>query len=433
MPSDSIPSQGLPAEIWMRIFRLAAHAFDPADTGVLASMLPSCLARNVQEESLSTKHALALVCHQWNAAATTILYEHITFLTRPTVRITKLLNTMTDPESGGGPSHLACLVKCIDIPSLIRGERIDLAVQLCKRMTNLVAFFGMLENGVDPLLLLNVLPSCLVHLHIQGQGTRAAEPPISLGDLNDFLVGHPNLVTLSIPSELTREYIGWQAGRSWPSIRKLTMQCSDQASALARHVPTGAFPNLEVVIFQDGGTPRCDSAIGSFLSIHGGPLVSVGLTQLGTSQAYPMNISLQHVDQKCPNVKEIIVSFIVYPSGSLTGVTGFGLTWITNTVAMSRRMPQIVSVGVQLRLLGHVEDRIHCLHHAVAMPWTKLFPELQRIRVLADVDFDEYRAHDEATFADLYSTGRFAKHPIRVEDITGKFLGEFSKGMCFWV
>ncbi|KAF6748369.1 hypothetical protein DFP72DRAFT_574954 [Ephemerocybe angulata] len=422
----------LPTEILTKIFRLAigTHAIgDPA----LSSVLPSCLIPgNFQEESLSTNHSVASVSRQWNSVATTMLYEHITLPIRPVARIEKLLNTLTNPVSGGGPSDLARLVKRVDIPAVIPGERIGLVVQLCKKTTNLIAFFALLENGVDPRPLLNFLPGNLLHLHIQGQGMRAADPSMPLGDFNDFLVGHPDLATLSIPSGLAGD-TGLQAGISWPSIRKLTLQNSDQASALARYIPSGALPNLEVVAFQGPGTPNrdWDSAIGSFLMVHGGPLVSVGLTQDDTREV-SLITSLQQVDQRCPHVREIILWFRVGPfSSERVHSTQLALTWIglNNT---ARRMPQIVSLGIQLRFPGNNSDRMDHLQYAVVMPWTKHFPGLQKIRVLEEVDVEEYRAHDEVTQDNLRSTGRFAKHPIRVEDITGNLLGQFSNGICAW-
>ncbi|KAF6748358.1 hypothetical protein DFP72DRAFT_1174266 [Ephemerocybe angulata] len=432
MSSNRIPSQEVPTEIWTKVIRFATGPHAIQDDPALSSVLPNCLvSENFPEETLNTKCALALVCHQWNAVATTILYEHITLPIRPVARIEKLLNTLTNPVSDGGPSNLAHLVKRVDIPAVISGERIHLIVQLCKKMTNLIAFFALLENGVDPRPLLNVLPENLVHLHIQGQGTRAADPYISLGDLKDFLVGHPDLATLSIPSGLTGGHTGLQARISWPSIRKLTLQSSDQTSALARYVPTGALPNLEVVAFQGPGIPTLDwdAAIGSFLMVHGGPLVSVGLTQDDTNDfSSPMNTSLKQVDQRCPHIREIIVCFKVGPSGRSS--TRIPLTWVGNDTA--RRMPQIVSLGIQLRFPGNNCDRMGYLQYAVVMPWTKLFPGLQRIRGLEEIDVEKYRAHDEITQKNLRSTGRFAKHPIRVEDITGNLLGQFSNGICAW-
>ncbi|KAF5332598.1 hypothetical protein D9611_005244 [Ephemerocybe angulata] len=423
----------LPTEILTKILRLATVGAQANDDSALSSVLPSCLIPgNFPEESLRTKHALALVSRQWNSVATIILYEQITL---PIAGIEKLLHTLTTPVSGGGPSDLARLVKRVDIPAVIRGERIHLVAQLCKKTTNLIAFFALLENGVDPRLLLNVLPGNLVHLHIQGQGgMRASDPSVPLGDLNDFLVGHPDLATLSIPSELTGGHTGLQAGISWPSVRKLTLQSSDQTSALARYVPTGALPNLEVVAFQGGETLESDCTIDSFLLAHGGSLVSVGLTQDDLTKASPpMRASLQQVDQRCPRVKEITVAFRACPFSSVSDLSaGLGLTWVGN-VEVVRRMPRIVSLGIQLPFPRYSPDRMDYLQSTVAMPWTKMYPELQRITVMEEVDVEEYRAHDKVTHRNLRMAGRFAKHPIRVEDITGNSLGDFSKGMCVWV
>ncbi|KAF6748343.1 hypothetical protein DFP72DRAFT_574539 [Ephemerocybe angulata] len=438
--SSSLNGPDLPIELWTKILCLAGGPNDSTEfrgidyTGPMCCILPVSKPGSLRE-SLKTKRSMVLVNREWNTIATPILYEHLTISKR--VEFKKLLATLT--LEGDAELSLGRFVRRLDLTNNAPdGIPVGVAIELCQKMTNLVTFFVQLEVNINPVPLLAALGPQLRHLHIQDyEGTLAtseSHSSISFANLLEFLNIHPNLTSVSFPFVLTgldeapdESLANDSKVRRWPSIRKWTFQHPSQTSALGLHMPRGAFPSLTEVGFD-----HCTSStfwsweMKDFLAAHGDGLLTVGLGQGGEVQI-PEELSrpFQHIKDFCPRTTEVDISFKAH-EGRFRKKFALSTAWLAEVI----RIPQITTLGVRICSPRHNDERTHRLHCAVALPWPKVFPKLERIRVLEELEVDRYRMHDEVTRQNLTLPARWATRPIRVEDLSGTTLGELSKGLC---
>ncbi|KAF6748367.1 hypothetical protein DFP72DRAFT_1174274 [Ephemerocybe angulata] len=432
MPS-SLNCPDLPTELWNQILSLAAGANDSTefrgivdDTGLCCG-LPA-LEHGSFRESFKTKRSMVLVNHEWNNMATPILYEHLPISRM--VELKKLLETLTSEEDDG--LSLGRFVKRLDITDsdveAPNGISTSVAIELCPKMVNLVTCFVELKFNCNPDLLLAALGPQLRHLHVHENFPPAA-PSISFDNLLEFLNLHPNLTSISFPFLITHQLLAKNSKtRRWPSIHKWTLQNRSQTSALGLHVPAGALPGLTEICF-DQCYPHWNTFFWSeemkgFLVAHGGSLLTIGL---GLNGEHPnpgkLSGSFQHISDFCPRAKEVDIAILTHAErGSFTLWT----VWLDQVI----QMPQITTLGVRICSPRHNDEGIERLHCAVALPWPKIFPKLERIRVLQELDVDRYRMHDDVTRKYLRNFARWATRPIRVEDLSGTILGELSKELC---
>ncbi|KAF6748359.1 hypothetical protein DFP72DRAFT_916524 [Ephemerocybe angulata] len=220
---------------------------------------------------------------------------------------------------------------------------------------------------------------------------------------------HPNLTSISFPF------------RSWPSIRKWTFLDRSQPFALASDIPRGAFPNLEDVHFSectnnfyDGGTGNWNEPE-KFLAAHGKSLELVHISA-----------RLWVVDQHCPRIKEIGISFNKH-HGAIT-VNATMLRRIRETTD-AIRMQQFLSLGLRMCHLTYDDGRVEALCSIASLQWTDIFPRLQRIRVLEELDVESSRVHDATSRkSSLEASGTDSSGIITSEDIEGRLLGQLSMG-----
>ncbi|KAF6763318.1 hypothetical protein DFP72DRAFT_1164244 [Ephemerocybe angulata] len=435
---SSLNGPDLPTELWNQILPLAAGANDSIEFRGIDDTGPMCCSSctlpvfkpGTAREPLNTKRSMVLVNHEWNTIATPILYEHLT-ISRG-VELNQLSATLTSEDDDG--LSLGRFVKRLDLTNNAADRiPIGVAIELCQKMVNLVTFFVRLEVNINPVPLLAAPGPQLRHLHIQVHDESLASS-MSFDNLLEFLTAHPNLTSVSFPfvitglDEASHELLAKNSKTPrWPSIHKWTFQHPTQTSALALHVPPGAFPSLTEIGFD-----QCTHAIiwseemKGFLVAHGGSLLTIGLWVRGE---YPdlseLSRSFQLISDFCPRTNGVDISIISHGRHEI--VTGW-----TASFDQVIRMPQITTLGLRICSPRYSDERIVCLliHCAVALPWPKVFPKLERIRVLEELDIDRYRIHDDATRRRLTSPARWATRPIRVEDLSGTILGELSKGLC---
>ncbi|KAF6748361.1 hypothetical protein DFP72DRAFT_916529 [Ephemerocybe angulata] len=434
----SLNGPDLPIELWTKILRLAASANDATEfrgidyTGPMCCTLPVLKPGSVRE-SLKTKRSMVLVNHEWNAMATPILYEHLTISKR--VEFKKLLATLTSEDDT--ELNLGCFVKRLDLTNNSSdGIPIGVAIELCQKMTNLVTFFVQLEVNINPVPLLAALGPQLRHLHIQDYEETflaRSHSSMSFGNLLEFLNVHPNLTSVSFPFVITGldkvsdEFPAKNSkSRCWPSIHKWTFQHRSQTSALGLHMARGAFPSLIEVGFGRCTHSTWSQEMKGFLAAHGNGLLTIGLG-LGGEYQDPdeLSRSFQNIKDFCPCTNGVNISIIVH-EGPFRGSFTLSTAWLAQVI----RIPQITTLGVRICSPRHNDERIKRLHSVVALPWPKVFPKLERIRVLEELDVDRYRMQDEVTRKNLAHPARWATRPIRVEDLSGTILGELSKGLC---
>ncbi|KAF5332448.1 hypothetical protein D9611_005222 [Ephemerocybe angulata] len=442
-PSLNCPD--LPTELWTKILPLAAGANDSTEfrgidyTGPMCCISP-VLKPGTVRESLKTKRSMVLVNHEWNTVATPILYEHLT-ISRG-VELKKLSATLTSEDDDG--LSLGRFVKRLDLTNNAADRiPIGVAIELCQKMVNLVTFFVQLQININPVLLLAALGPQLRHLHIQDyvetfstELLPKSHSSMSFNNLLEFLNVHPNLTSISFPfvitglDEASHELLAKNSkSRRWPSIHRWTFQHRSQTSALALHMPPGALPSLTEVGFHQCTRPKFwSSEMKGFLVAHGDGLLTVGFEQAGEfPNPEELSRSFQYIRDFCPRTTEVEISFSAHWRSDSRGRFALSAAWLAQVI----RIPQITTLGVQMcsRTPRH-NEWIKCLHGAVGLPWPKAFPKLERIRVLEELDVDRYRIHDDVTRTYLTSPGRWATRPIRVEDLSGKILGELSKGLC---
>ncbi|KAF6763343.1 hypothetical protein DFP72DRAFT_529526 [Ephemerocybe angulata] len=438
---SSFNGPDLPTELWNQILPLAAGANNSIEFRGIDDTGPMCCSSctfpvfkpGTVRKSLKTKRSMVLVNHEWNTIATPILYEHLT-ISRG-VELKKLSATLTSEDDDG--LSLGRFVKRLDLTNNAADRiPIGVAIELCQKMVNLVTFFVRLEGNINPVPLLAALGPQLRQLEIQVHNERVASS-MSFDNLLEFLNGHPNLTSISFPfvitglDEASHELLAKNSKtRRWPSIHKWTFQHPTQTSALALHVSPGAFPSLTEIGFDQCAHAlfRCQWSedMKGFLVAHGGSLLSIGLWLRGEHRGLcELSRSFQRNSDFCPRTNGVDISIITHGErGIVTGWTA----WFDQVC----RMPQITTLGVRLCSPRHGDERIVCIHYAVALPWPKIFPKLERIRVLLveELDIDRYRIHDDVTRKYLTSPARWATRPIRVEDVSGTILGEQSKGLC---
>ncbi|KAF5338478.1 hypothetical protein D9611_013302 [Ephemerocybe angulata] len=436
---SSLNGPDLPTELWNQILPLAAGANDSIEFRGIDDTGPMCCSSctlpvfkpGSAREPLNTKRSMVLVNHEWNTIATPILYEHLT-ISRG-VELNQLSATLTSEDDDG--LRLGRFVKRLDLTNNAADRiSIGVAIELCRKMVNLVTFFVRLEVNINPVPLLAALGPQLRHLHIQVHDESLASS-MSFDNLLEFLIAHPNLTSVSFPFVITgldEASHGLLAKNSktqrWPSIHKWTFQHRTQTSALGLHVPPGAFPSLTEIGFD-----QCAHAVflwsedmKGFLVAHGGSLLTIGVwlraEHPGLSELFR---SFQRISDFCPRTNGVDISIIDITDGGHGIVTAWA-AWFDQVI----RMPQITTLGVRICSPRYSDERIVRLHCAVALPWPKVFPKLERIRVLEELDIDRYRIHDDVTRKYLTSPARWATRPIYVEDLSGKILGELSRGLC---
>ncbi|KAH6912044.1 hypothetical protein BKA70DRAFT_1266395 [Coprinopsis sp. MPI-PUGE-AT-0042] len=76
---------------------------------------------------------------------------------------------------------------------------------------------------------------------------------------------------------------------------------------------------------------------------------------------------------------------------------------------------------------------LRAIQEWVSWPWTKIFPNLETIRVMEGVDVEMFSLHNSISQLNLNSMGRWARKSLRVEDINGRLLAEFSAGISVLV
>ncbi|KAF6748368.1 hypothetical protein DFP72DRAFT_1049575 [Ephemerocybe angulata] len=437
MEPESTP-QPIPTELWLRIFQFATNLIEPGSecpridyTGPLCCVLPSLPPGTVQK-ALKTKRALVLVCKRWNFMATPFLYHHLTISTQSALE--KLISTLSDDTDPNKGSFYGRLVKRLDVTPDTRGRLpLDTAVQLCQRLPNLVTFLTELEARIEPSPLLNVLPPTLRHLHIQERfGHWQGPSVISIAQFTSFMDSHPNLTSISFPFVITASPplpLAEKEQLCWPSIRKWTFLDRSQPLALASDIPTGAFPNLEDVHFSEctnnyynGGTGNWNEPE-KFLAAHGKSLVTVGLAQ---EELVHISARLRVVDQHCPRMKEIGICFNKH-HGAIT-VNATMLRRIRETTD-AIRMQRVLSLGLRMCHLTYDDGRVEALCSIASLQWTDIFPRLQRIRVLEELDVESSRVHDATSRkGSLEASGTDSSGIITSEDIEGRLLGQLSMG-----
>ncbi|KAF6753339.1 hypothetical protein DFP72DRAFT_902793 [Ephemerocybe angulata] len=425
--------QPIPTELWLRIFHFATNIIEPGSEcpridypGRLRCVLPSLPPGTVQK-ALKTKRALVLVCKQWNFMATPfrILYHHLSISTQSALE--KLISTLSDDTGPNKGSFYGRLVKRLDLKRYTpRGVRLYTAVELCQRLPNLVTFLTELEARIDPSPLFNVLPPTLRHLHIQERfGHWEGRSLISIAQVASFMDSHPNLTSISFPYVITESpplSLAEKEQFCWPSIRKWTFLDRRQPLALASYVPRGAFPNLEDVHFSECTNDHYKAGnwneAEEFLAAHGTSLVSVGLAQEGLVH---ISARLRVVDQLCPRIKEIDISFNQHRGR--TRVDAMAMGCIIQTAA-AIQMHQVLSLGIRMCSLRYEDERIEDLHSIASLPWTDVFPRLQRIRVLEELDVESSSVHDAPNCKGrLEASGTDSNGIITFEDIDGRLLG----------
>lgn len=361
-------------------------------------------------------------CRLWSVTATPLLYEHMSITNDP------LRARVLEAFSTGPSAHYRHLVKRLDYVCVEEPGKngFKLLVELCnlfKELTTLVASL-VIYRGDKPSPLFNALSPNLKHLYLLPQTRTTAtyrEELLPLYKIVDFLDKHRQLagISLSYRFPKTRKVDpGWNS-KSWPSIRTLVLQDEGQAGIIASHLPPGAFPNLQglnVSWYASGSS----ELLRNIVSTHTGSSLATLSFSSGTLDPEGLSSLFQKLETLCPQVHEVHVTVTQYFHPALFDfVLG--------------EAPQVTTVGVHLpfpMVQVHSDSEMRKMHSSAALPWTKVFPNLNVIRLMESVDFASYRKHDEVTRAKLRVPVRSAKFPIRVEDQSGCFLAEFTAGVC---
>jgi hypothetical protein len=313
-------------------------------------------------------------------------------------------------------------------------DPVDSAARLCSRFPRLrcliVSMDWELEDEADgPELFLSTLPACLQHLLlVRNQEPRLGWQPSQcpFPSIATFLHEHQELETLSLPFEfgcapieLTQS--GHPIGRS---IRTVVLQHSSQARAMAR-LAEGTFPrliSLNVLCMEKEDEEDDHKSLLDFLSIHGQNLTIFGYGWY-TRGGFAWN-------------RQILL-WLVGGSSKVTEAH----VWFDRSDeywwygGVPRLRPELVhTLGVHIPIPAQTDpdgcEIMVAMHSFVAWRWTSAFINLKTIRIMHHVDVERYRLHNSVTQRTFDGRGRVARNPIRVEDISGRLLAQFSAGIC---
>lgn len=381
------------------------------------------------------------MCRRWKQAATPLLYEHISVASEDQLqRFTSAFSPgQNDPKANDiAPAcHFLSMVKRLDV--LLFGEASYAAAsQLVTSLPELVTFVVMLGNDTDaeqgwPLLRALRQPS-LKHFYwrhrIVGDGATSYPQAIPFSLLADFMADHPNLTTLCLPLDFQprrpNDNATGNRSMSWPSIRYLDLQTKTQQEVLS-HLPSGAFPSLQSV------RTSWPETLSAFLFAHGEQLRSICIVYSPLAPRISPGSLLDTARnlEKCPHLHRLEMSIRLHagydvdpfgPNDIDALVAGFQCrTQHITVLALQHNAPQEVSY----------QDRCYQAARSITLPWTALFPKLNTIQLLDDVEMDvgPDSLNRKEIKSMMMSPGRYAAQDIRVEDKDGRHLISFSKGI----
>ncbi|KAJ3506739.1 hypothetical protein NMY22_g17152 [Coprinellus aureogranulatus] len=429
-----------PPEVWLQIFHFATQ--DSSSSLERLQLGPNQEHRHHWPEtagykqSLAVKVALAHTCRAWNELATPLLYHHISVTTDlQCERLRESFSTNADSRRR--------LVRRLDVVrSQEANSGLRTVIGFCRLFPELRTLVLSLKTNqvCDPSAIFDALTPKIEHLLWTHHGGDCGINGIPLCKLVRFFDNHPNLTTVGIPysfqeEEWTRYSIEtFQPSdyrkRRWSSIRAMILHSGEQARAMVTNLPSGAFPNLDT-INASYSQSETSPALQEFIDAH---VPTKGLKVLGFGMRYDKEerspsilrrlaeatSALEvHLWPPCYDVpsRDAQYWFEVIPALP-SQVTVLGLHYAETEESRSSKE-------------GYRCSDIKAMHHLISQPWTKVFPNLETIRLMVGgLDFDFFQAHDSTSIARLGSPARSAKNPIRVEDVNGRVLAEFTSGMC---
>lgn len=381
--------------------------------------------------SQTTKLALVKTCRDWNRFATPLLYEHITLSTvQQCELLLQNLTCKTYSQTSGiagassGHDYLSRFVSRLDLYWSDQERALELTVRLCSFLPELHALVVslVLRNGDEPSTLFNALPPHVHHLFWLRNGSGSIrDPEIPLSSFLSLLSDNPELASISIPFEIKLPHdIQVPPNFRCPSVQTFVFWHATQVAAMSL-LPKNAFPSLHFVNANYSFSETPSSPLLEFLSTHATKLSALGFNAGGDHRkSSPYGQLLRHLTSDGPPIAELHVQ--------LPNPTDF--VWFQYVPG---RPACVTTIGVHLAppLRGGLRECREAInmHMAVALPWTKFFPNLRTIRVMEAVDLDFYGCHNRITQDQLASPARWARNPIHVEDINGRALADFSSGL----
>ncbi|KAJ3522850.1 hypothetical protein NMY22_g11709 [Coprinellus aureogranulatus] len=415
-----------PPEVWLRVFQFATE--DPSSSLERLELAPKDSDYYVREGAGYRK---SLTCRAWNHLATPLLYEHVTVTTDR-----QYWHLLKVPEDKRNFVHRLDLVLCDEESALKTAVRLS---QMFPKLKTLVACLSSSQKG-DPYNLLNILPPTLKHLywthHPRGYGSTKG---LSLSQVVQFFDDHPSLTAVAIPYEFEaneqtqgrnrafQSRVHAYKKKCWPSIRTMVLQGDQQAAVMVTHLPSGAFPNL-AIINAAYDFSETSSRLQDFIAVHvaNQRLKILSFDMRCLSRDIQSSILFRLAEYTFP------VEVHLRPTGRPDEVYE---SWFSNIPA---RPHQVTVLGLHgMPRIGdtNAKEQRGCwdmtlMQYLPSFPWTKIFPNLKTIRLMAgEIDIDLFRAHNSVAFSHLGSPGRYARYPIRVEDISGRLLAGFTSGI----
>lgn len=384
-------------------------------------MWPFQLYTHAKFVAQATKRSLASVCRRWNVLATPMLYTHLD-VSGDRKRSQALIRTLSPPQksetddiqvSARAKERAVRLGKCvkrleISVPlscglgtdkphakslksDLLRQQREFAKVtKLIRGLTHLEVFVmaarahpGEAHVGLD---MLQALPPTLqaIHWHISG----VQELATSLSSLKprwvEFYNTHRNLVTVDIPCQLqlSRHQGPTSVNRvHWPPIRHLSLRSVVSIAPATIEIPA----SLQSVSFLDPVLKKSAPTqfICQFIRAHGKQLTSVGL-RLESPHDAPTELLLS-LKAGCPRLTQIQL-FLPYSTNALD------LDQFSTSVGVT--VPTVTMLGVEFSRprCGSTVYRTRSEYTvAVAqLSWKKVFPNLQRVRLLLEADVERF-------------------------------------------
>ena len=376
------------------------------------------MVRTLHPTCQATKLALVKTCRDWNRFATPLLYEHITL---STVEQCELLLLKLACETCSQTSR--SLVSRLDVYWPDQERSLALVARLFSFLPQLHALVvsSVFRDGDDPSTLFNALPPHVRHFFwLRYRYGSSRDPEIPLSTFLSLLGDNPELASISIPFRIKLPYdIRVPPNFKCTSVRTLVFGHATQVTTMSL-LPKNAFPLLEFVNATYSTSETASSHLLEFLSTHATKLSALGFNAGGDhGRSSPYGQLLRHLTSDGPPIAEVHVQFPNHAD----------FLWFQYVPG---RPACVTTLGVHLSSprggSQECRDAID-MHMVVALPWTKFFPNLKTIRVMEAVDVDFYRRHYRITQDQLASPARWARNPIRVEDINGRALANFSSGL----
>ena len=336
------------------------------------------------------------MCKGWYSVAITLLWQHVKL--RHEGQIESIAQFASRPplfgSSYGSEQHLGSFIKRLDFEPSEPGfhwapygthtssDEIPPTLRLCKQATNLRFLNIGAHTSLDctTLNIYDSFPPTLEHLYVLNEQPRETDF-LSLSQFVQFMDSHPQLSFFGPPGihdESTSSKdteIDW-TGKSWSNLKELVFDpriTFSQMDRVGRLIPSGAFPNLERLSFNE--LPESNNCFTRFLHAHGKGLKALHMVIYDHhDEQRDMQDLLRAIPSLCPKLEELSFLMIQAP------LDGNTVDWISEPL-----FPRVTTLGLRFKPwdLDMLEEQWQFFLNSI-IEWLAMVPNVRTLRFYSE-------------------------------------------------